>query len=472
MQGMFETRRKGRMKTRLISILAALALAVISVPLGAQNTFSSGSTGADGAFAPAGNQTIIVPPSGVFNYTTITIPNTVIITYLANAANTPLTILASGDVQISGTIHLDGQNGNTSGFGGIGGPGGGRGGNAGVNFTPGTSGDGPGGGKGGLVTAGPPQSCSNGGGGGGGFQVPGAGALGGVAYGTRNLIPLIGGSGGGGGCGANLTVGTGAGGGGGALLLASSTSITFGSGAHFTANGGIGGGKTTQDGGGGGGSGGAIRFVSNAISGSVSLEVNGGNGGGVTTAAQSGTNGGFGFLRAEAFNLTGFSPSTIAPMFSGLPSSAVPTNLPTLQIVSVAGVAAPATPLGSFQGSPDIILPAAQANPVSVVVNATNVPSGTTVNVTATSATGSATTAAATLAGTTGASSGTANVSLPTGLSVLTATTLIDLAQIGDLKPLFINGEKVEKIEVAATYGGAPEWTYITQSGRRIRTLQ
>jgi hypothetical protein len=460
------------MKTRLISILAALALAVISVPLGAQNTFSSGSTGADGAFAPTNSETIMVPPSGVFNYTTVTIPNTVTITYIANPANTPLTILASGDVQISGLIHLDGQPGNSSGFGGLGGPGGGRGGNGGVNFSPGTMGDGPGGGKAGALTAGPPQSCSSGGGGGAGFQVPGAGTAGGPAYGTRNLIPLIGGSGGGGGCGASLTTGTGAGGGAGALLLASSTSITFSGVAHITAVGGSGGGKNSNDGAGGGGSGGAIRLVANNITGPVTLDVSGGTGGGENTAGQAGTAGGFGFIRVEAFNLTGFTASQTDPITSGLPNSAVPTNLPTLQIVSVAGVAAPSNPLGSFQGSPDIILPAAQPNPVSVVVNATNVPSGTTVNVTATSGTGSATTAAATLAGTTAASSGTASVSLPTGLSVLTATTLIDLAQIGDLRPLFIDGEKVDKIEVAATYGGGPEWTYITRSGRRIRALR
>src|SRR6266852_2397021 len=165
MKGKFETRRKGRMKTRLISILAALALAVVSVPLGAQNTFSSGSTGADGAFAPTASQTIIVPPSGVFNYTTVTIPVGVTITYLANPANTSLTILATGDVLIQGIMTLNGQNGSPSGFGGLGGPGGGRGGNAGVNFLAGTNGDGPGGGKGGALTAGPPASCSSGGGG-------------------------------------------------------------------------------------------------------------------------------------------------------------------------------------------------------------------------------------------------------------------------------------------------------------------
>jgi len=448
----------------MIWMWAAMSVAVVSVPLAAQGNFSSGSTGADGAFAPTASQTIVVPASGVFNYTTVTIPTGVTITYLANSGNTTLTILATSDVQIVGSIVLTGQNGSSTGFGGLGGPGGGRGGNAGVNATAGTTGDGPGGGKGGPVTLGPPVSCGNGGGGGGGFQVPGAGSLGGAAYGTRSLIPLIGGSGGGGGCGFTNDSGTGAGGGGGALLLASSTSISIT--GSIVSRGGVGGGKAGSSAAGGGGSGGAIRLVANTITGSCSLDVSGGSGGSTSTAA--GSNGGFGFIRAEAFNLTGFSPSTNNPVSSGLPTSAVPANLPTLQIVSVGGVAAPANPVGSFQGLPDVVLPASQPNPVAVVVNATNVPSGTTVNLTATPASGSSNTGSSTLSGTTAASSTTVSVSLPTGLSVLTATTLIDLAQTSDLRPIFINGEKVEKIEVAAQYGGGSELTYITESGRRI----
>jgi hypothetical protein len=143
-----------------------------------------------------------------------------------------------------------------------------------------------------------------------------------------------------------------------------------------------------------------------------------------------------------------------------------------LQIASVAGVAAPAAPSGSFQGSPDIILPANQANPVTVVINATNIPAGTTVNVTSTTAAGTSATATATLSGTTASSNGTASISLSAGLSVLTATTVIDLAQTGDLRPMFINGEKVDKIEIASRYGGGSELTYITHSGRRIHSLQ
>src|SRR5690348_15786933 len=167
--------------TQRMVVLARIALVVLSVSMiaAAQGNFSSGSTGADGAFSPTASQAIVVPDSGVFNYTTVTIPTGVTITYLRNAANTPLTILASGAVEITGSISVNGQPGSVSGFGGLGGPGGGRGGSAGVNGTSGLLGDGPGAGKGGLVTPGTPPSCgNNSGGGGGGFQAPGAGTLG------------------------------------------------------------------------------------------------------------------------------------------------------------------------------------------------------------------------------------------------------------------------------------------------------
>src|SRR6266545_4686386 len=105
-------------------------------------TFSSGSTGADGAYAPSCaptpcTVTEALPPSGIYNYTTVTIPSGVTVRYTRNAANTPVTLLATGDVQIDGTLSVDGSQGapaSTSGgpsvsLGGVGGPGGFNGGN-------------------------------------------------------------------------------------------------------------------------------------------------------------------------------------------------------------------------------------------------------------------------------------------------------------------------------------------------------
>ncbi|HWS99477.1 MAG TPA: hypothetical protein VN256_04325, partial [Pyrinomonadaceae bacterium] len=116
-----------------VGLLLAL-VACAALPARAQNTFSSGSTGADGAFSPTTNQTIVVPDSGVFNFTTVTVPSGITITFARNTSNKPLTILASGDVVISGNVNLDGKTGNSNGSGGTGGPGGFSGGAGGYGF--------------------------------------------------------------------------------------------------------------------------------------------------------------------------------------------------------------------------------------------------------------------------------------------------------------------------------------------------
>src|SRR5215213_754797 len=103
----------------LVALLCALLSAASTAR--AQNTFSSGSTGADGAFSPTTSQTVTVPESGVFNFTTVTIPSNVSISFTRNSTNKPVTILATGDVTIVGTLNLDGKIGNSNGSGGGGG---------------------------------------------------------------------------------------------------------------------------------------------------------------------------------------------------------------------------------------------------------------------------------------------------------------------------------------------------------------
>jgi len=68
--------------------------------------FSSGSTGADGTFAPTQNTALALPANGIFNFTTVNIPAGVTVTFQNNGTNTPVTILATGDVTIAGTIAL------------------------------------------------------------------------------------------------------------------------------------------------------------------------------------------------------------------------------------------------------------------------------------------------------------------------------------------------------------------------------
>jgi hypothetical protein len=197
---------------RLICVAVALSVlwaAATAAPVLAQ-TFSSGSTGADGALNPTTNTILTLPANGVFNFTTVTVPVGVIVRFTRNAANTPVTLLATGNVTIAGILDLSATSGGGAVVGtflgsnaGIGGPGGFDGGDGanGVAATLGGTGLGPGGGGpgtgAGFATTGGVVSATG---------TPGA------AYGNAQLLPLIGGSGGGGG-GAGLGS-TSAGGGG------------------------------------------------------------------------------------------------------------------------------------------------------------------------------------------------------------------------------------------------------------------
>ena len=181
---------------QLLNVVATISLAI---PIHAYGqTFSSGSTGADGALdLTGGSQTIQVPASGVFNYTTVNIPQGQTLSFTNNLTNTPVTMLAQGNVTIAGTINISAS----QPYIGVSGPG--PGGFYGGN--PGTPGWGPGGGA-----AGPTSGLAAGNG---------------QWIGPLSLFPNIGGSGGGGGyyatdyffvCGSGIP----GGGGGGAIITA------------------------------------------------------------------------------------------------------------------------------------------------------------------------------------------------------------------------------------------------------------
>ena len=139
----------------LLTVLGVGGALLVAAGDAAQaQTFNSGSTGADGAFTPASNVTLTVPPSGIFHFTTVTIPAGVTVTFARNAANTPVILLASGDVTIAGTLDLIGAPGGAGAFatllapnGGLGGPGGfaGGAGASGIVSTTAGTGVGPGG---------------------------------------------------------------------------------------------------------------------------------------------------------------------------------------------------------------------------------------------------------------------------------------------------------------------------------------
>src|SRR5712692_633696 len=409
--------RSKSMRTSARAIAIAFAVGACFAPFGAR-AFDSGSTGTDGAFSPTVNTTVPLPPSGIFNFTTVNIPSGVTVTFSNNTTKTPVVILASCNITIAGTINLNGGDGfpaGTAGGGNLGDDGipgagaagggfsGGRGGlvgtfassPSGTTATLGGAGLGPGGGgpggpsvtycgtrvlggAGGGFSAAGTNSATYLNGCGGGINPNGAG---GAAYGSSGLLPLIGGSGGGGGSGGTSFSGAGGGGGAGAILLAATGTVNIT--GTINANGGRGGdtGGPGDGGAGGGGSGGAIRIVATTVAGNGPINAVGGaignDTGGSTYSVDGAGAGAAGRIRieAEVFQRTaatnpGFAFAAPAPVFIA--------GTPTLTISSVAGVSAPATP----SGNADITLPSSTPNPVTVSFTTTGVPVGNIVQLT------------------------------------------------------------------------------------------
>jgi hypothetical protein len=426
-------KRSSRYSSRASASRAALvvSIAFALAPRAAQAAFSSGSTGADGAFNPTCSPTpctveTALPASGVFNFTTVNVPSGVTATFSRNASNTPVTILATGDVNVLGTIDLSGLNAGPSTLPGRGGAGGFDGGAGSSVVSPsGGTGLGPGGGGGGIASGNASNQRPGGGGFGsiGGTAVGGTPAPAGSSYGVPTLIPLIGGSGGGGGAINACGEGGGGGGGGGAIFVASSGTITVT--GTIAANGGAGSPcvnncNAAQTG--AGGSGGGIRLVANAITGGGTISAAGGASGPDTGGCTPANNavGGLGRIRLEAVNLT--FAGALGPASSGFPGPVNVASFPTVGIIAVNGVAAPAVPRGSFDTPADVTLSPVATNPVTVSLQASNVPVGTLIAVTVTPETGAATTVNSTpLSGSSASSTATATVNLPNGITVIGA---------------------------------------------------
>lgn len=449
--------------------------------------YSSGSTGVDGAFNPTTSQSIQLPPDGIFNYTSLNIPTGVIITYIKNAANTPVTILVSGDATIAGTIDVSATNPtNSLTDGGVAGPGGyngGLGGSPGGNsagwvagytgLNIGRAGLGPGGGAPGAV------SSSNfywsgfklavGGGGAYGTAPPPTGGncptTPGTVYGNPTLIPLIGGSGGGGGAGGTVMPGSGGGGGGGAILIAASGTLSVT--GSILANGGApgspGAAYTGRGSYGGGGSGGAIRLIATLVSGNGVISAAGGissaeffydttNGPfGICAAYANGSqNGGMGRIRIEAESVARTAATTPGWM-GGAPSLVFVPGLPALTIDSIGGVAVPAQP----SGYGDVSLPTGFTNPVTVTFLTSGVTVGSSIKLTVTPAQGVAYTAtSAPTTGTTASATASVSVNLLSGPNTLQASvTYTVVASVGDAMSVYAQGERVEKVTLASTLG-------------------
>ena len=378
-------------RTSLLSALLVCALGVVVSPqvqldvCGCKNSPASlGSFDtADPATYPPGTtmtninvMEIPLPPDGVMVFNSLNLVQRpqyigygLTVRFIRNAANTPVTLLVSGNVNIATSVQLvvTGDNGvtgstNDLGRGALGGPGGFRGADGGyqlVNFgARGGTGLGPGGGAGGTDT------YYNGG--------HGAGA---TFLGAPDLLPLVGGSGGGGGAsteGRPGCSGGGGGGGGGALLLGVNGTLTLD--GQIMADGGNAGNwaDASCSSSGGGGSGGAVRVLATTINGSGQVYARGGSGG--TPIAQMGS------IRLEALNntLTVGNTTPLAARGAG-PGPIVNPITPTVAITTVGGQAVPQPPQGGL-GNVDLVLPAPGQTDVGLAT--TGVPTGTTVNVT------------------------------------------------------------------------------------------
>lgn len=461
----------------------------------AVSAFDSGSTGADGAFNPLVNTEVPLPPSGVLNYTTVTIPVGVTVTFTKNATNTPVVILASGDVTIAGQVQVNGADAPASGpagngqvgddgVPGAGGPGGYDGGRGGLpSAVPAENisgvGEGPGGAGASHGYSNPThRSC---GGSGGGYGTAGAvggggspctsssNAVAGPTYGQATLQPMIGGSGGSGGAAKTAYRAGGGGGGGGALLIAASGTLNVT--GQIRANGGKGGAITGQGSGGAGGSGsgGAIRLIATTISGEGAITASGGTetGGTVDDVYGRGGAGGAGRIRLEAETITRVGNTSPAYSF-GTPGPVFVAGLPTLRIVSVAGVAAPMTPTGEA----DIALPVDTPNPVTVILATTDVPLGNQVELIVTPPYGEAIEASSdALVGTVENAEASAQIALPTGPSVMLATVSYSVeeeSQQNKALSHYTGGESVSRVELSAAANGERRTILHTRSGRRV----
>ena len=319
-------------RSETMRTMATIGTAIMVLTMGAssavgQINFDSGS---DGLFGPiniaSGTVTLDLPPDGIFNATTINVAAGATLRFNRNALNTPVYLLATGDIIIEGTIDVGGAGAsNSPPVGGKGGPGGYDGGSPGFLGVPAGAGFGPGAGLGGP--------------GGTAATAAGRGVYGGIPsstqrpndgsrYGTALLVPLVGGSGGGGTTG---TPGNGGGGGGGAILLASNTRVQINSPGRIDSNGGASGDVS--------GSGGAIRIVAPDVAGNGRLAVNGGL---VNTRA------GHGRIRVDALDRTAlqfvFAPTTAIAV--GKLMFVFPDGLPRLDILEAAGQVIPENQAG------------------------------------------------------------------------------------------------------------------------------
>jgi hypothetical protein len=387
-------------------LLFAVLLASYGVQPVQGQTFNSGSTGADGAltFTTPGAynfdpKALNIDPEhdNVFNFTTITIGSGVTLNLTSKVLSGPVYWLASGDVSITGTINLSGEDGV--------GPLTNNQVSARLPSAPGSGGYA--GGLGGMV-GGSAAQPGNGPAGGAAATTTSAGGSPGGFSGNQFVTPLVGGSGGGGGLNSSGNFGGVGGAGGGALLIASSSRIHFicsGGCGQINADGGIGGGGDSCGTCGGAGAGGGVRLIAPIISSDGGNNV-------LARGARGNTPALNGKIRVESFSGNGANGTAPAPLTSTPDPVTLPATPPsTILVSSINGVTINANPF-SF---PDTTINS--GSPVPVVIQAQYVPVGTVPKIYVISEAGPdlIVNCAAGLQGTLQQSSCTASITFPTG---------------------------------------------------------
>lgn len=290
------------MKTIALPVVLFLVGVTAQSALAAE-PFTSGSTGVYGPMNITQETTLDLPPDGVFHCTTITVAQGATLRFNRNPLNTPVYLLATGDVDISGDVDASGktENGQVPGQGGPGGFNGGWGGSQVSGQEQAGDGEGPGGGR---------------------RAQPSANFAG--LYGNLLLSPLVGGSGG---FGQDGTPGYGGTGGGGAVLMASNTRLTIG--GSVTCRGG-----NQNQVSGCLGSGGAIRLVAPMVTGTGTLDVSGG----VFSGSGWFYTGGKGRIRIDCTDNQAYRSLDLVGVASrGSRMIVFPAVIPALDIIEVAG---------------------------------------------------------------------------------------------------------------------------------------
>lgn len=346
-----------------MTIRSYLALAFAALPAILQAQFNSGSTGSDGALNITTSGTVVLDPTtlpnkcagNICNFTSINIgTNTIVVLTSQLWRNSSVVWLSQSDVTIAGTIHADGTNGAIMSSA-----------NPGLNRFPAAPGPGgfPGG-VGGYLSQ-PAQPGAGFGGGAAGSPTFVNGGQGVYSYYNNQLTPLLGGAGGGGGAQNTGVAGGNGGAGGGAFRIVSSTSITVN--GLISANGGVGEGGIGpgSPGGGNNGAGGVIHLIAPTVGGSGALQVNGESSTGIIE------------ISATTNNIVNAYPHIQGPYVSaGLYNPPLPSAVPSVQVTSVGGQAAPQSPTANPM-VPDVTI--TSSSPVTVNIATQNIPTNTVV---------------------------------------------------------------------------------------------